>query len=51
MDAAQDMDAYFAWLAQRAGVETALLEQVVESVLVYAGATGRDGDMKWRPSA
>jgi hypothetical protein len=49
LDAIADHDGYVAWLTERAGIEGDLLNQIAESVLVYAYATRSDGSLEWRP--
>lgn len=51
LDAIEDHDDYVAWLTERAGIERDLLDQIAESVLVYAYATRSDGSLEWRPIA
>lgn len=51
LDAIEDHDGYVAWLTERAGIERDLLDQIAESVLVYAYAARNDGSLEWRPLA
>ncbi|MEY2161416.1 hypothetical protein [Rhodanobacter sp. FW106-PBR-LB-2-11] len=50
LEAIKDHEGYMAWLAQRAGIDADLLDQITESVLVYAYSNRSYGTLRWRSS-
>lgn len=48
LEAIEDHEGYVAWLAQRAGIEADLLDQIAESVLAYAFSKRSCGTLHWR---
>ncbi|OJW42424.1 MAG: hypothetical protein BGO50_01445 [Rhodanobacter sp. 67-28] len=48
LEAIEDHEGYVAWLARRAGIDADLLDQITESVLVYAYSNHGYGTLRWR---
>jgi len=48
LEAIEDHEGYVAWLAQRAGIQADLLDQIAESVLVYAYSNRSYSTLHWR---